>query len=567
MAAGVAPRRLVMVPLLACCCLVAAPVDVGQTLQKVSRCCGLPTVTRVLLGKGKEPEKAPAEPLSAYFSPPAAAPAPVPWEEALSPSPPAAPDGAAEAEDSKWGMMIRLGILALGLVVFFWMVDQMWFTSSGRAVSRLLGGTLRCRGTSVKLRLFSFSLILHDVELKEGIRKMVAANGLGGYLPCELEKMLIGELELTLQLVPLLRWLSQVVIQLTRAGRGKLVAPGKGTWRQQGLDGLEAMQAHPAPAAGAGGDPEAIDWVALSAACPVRVRLGRAELQHKAMMLDNGCLPCAAAAAIEDELGEWWGGQQHLDSTYAYFYKARYLEELTRLLTAHLIHGSGHVAHEPSGDERAKRVLMRSMLIVFDDLRVRYRCRVADAQSRPTRCTPVRLARARARRKLCAQKRACRGFATLFLSQVHRPGAARRAAARVRPARGADVRERRDRQQRSAPVRHGPLAHRAAHEPIPPLPRPDPRRRAAAAAGGRQAAQQRPRGGRGGEATDQRGGGLRTRCGRGKRAGDRGVGDCGVRRGAAARVEASRARVGRDHAPTRLRGGGRSLRARLRGQA
>ena len=179
--------------------------------------------------------------------------------------------------------------LVLALVAVVWVVRFAWFASSGWAISRLLHGKLECRGTSVRPGLFSFSFILHGVKLHEGLLKQVAGNGLDGYLPCELEQMEVQKLELALQIWPLLRWLWRVlswreVLRWLRQGHW-----WKGTWTS-GVDGLEALQSHPAPSKAApagGGDPEAIDWAALSAACPIRLRLGGATLAHRASMLDR----------------------------------------------------------------------------------------------------------------------------------------------------------------------------------------------------------------------------------------------------------------------------------------
>ena len=76
---------------------------------------------------------------------------------------------------------------------------------------------------------------------------------------------------------------------------------------------------------------------AWGAACPVHVRLRGARLLHVAT----------------PELSRWWGGPAQLDEAYALYYKGFYLEQLSRLLHAHLIRGDGVDGVQPTVEERA----------------------------------------------------------------------------------------------------------------------------------------------------------------------------------------------------------------------
>ena len=150
-----------------------------------------------------------------------------------------------------------LWLAGLGCVVF--LVGRLWFTYSGLFFNWLLRSTLSCRGTSIRLHPLRFVFVLHGVKFEASILHTVEASGLGGYLPCKLESMHVAELELALQLVPLLRFLWHLVRQLTRRrssgdwkqeGLGYSLGYGLGygeprvrprDWKQEGLDSLEAQ--------------------------------------------------------------------------------------------------------------------------------------------------------------------------------------------------------------------------------------------------------------------------------------------------------------------------------------
>ena len=243
---------------------------------------------------------------------------------------------------------MRITVILLVVVAFFMLVSQLWFNSSGRAISRFLKGTLVCRGTSIRVRLGSVSLILHDVELEEGVRQTECACGLGGYLPCDMDRMFVAELEMGLQALPLLRWLFQVARKLALTS----TRPMSGlAWWQQGLSGLEAMQS---------GDGRAEAW---GAACPVRLRLGGVRMQHRATAT----------------LAAWHDGAAQLEAD-ALAHKGRYLAELARLLRVHEVRregsGEGDASHVLEGEEeqqsKAARTLLRCMLVVVDELRLTY---------------------------------------------------------------------------------------------------------------------------------------------------------------------------------------------------
>ena len=320
-------------------CLLSTPVAAPNWNQPLSllkgaaHCCGIPAVAKTarLVWVGQWP-KAKPRPRSAASVRAAAS-------ELAGQSPPAPlqdksdEEGLAEADFGGSLLLLWLAGLICGVV---FLVARLGFDVSGRFFNWLLRGWLTCRGTSIRLRPLRFVLVFHDVKLESHILSVVEASGLGGYLPCKLESMEIDQLELALQLMPVLRFLWHLVLQLTRRRSF--------AWKQESLDSLEAMQSGRAAAWGA--------------ACPMRVLMRGARLRHVAI----------------SELGEWWGGPAKLDESYALFYKAFYLEQLSGLLAAHQpeLKGDGAVRVDPTEYDHAFRVLLRGMFIVCEELQVLY---------------------------------------------------------------------------------------------------------------------------------------------------------------------------------------------------